>query len=234
MREQLRLAGFATDITYTQAAALARAKDYSYAAILVDLQLPDGDGIGLILRLRAQAQHHDTPIIVVSVDPGRGREDARSSKLNVLGWLSKPVDFEHLVQVLRARTASSQRPLILHVDDDHDVLAVVADALRTVADVVSVDSLESARRALAINRIDLVVLDVVLGADSGLELLPALRDGQSDAIPVIIFSAQGAGLACDEQIQVALSKSQASLASLSTAIHDRLAHRLAHESTEAA
>ncbi len=81
MREQLRLAGFATDITYTQAAALARAKDYSYAAILVDLQLPDGDGISLILRLRAQAQHHDTPIIVVSVDPGRGvrMHDHRSS-----------------------------------------------------------------------------------------------------------------------------------------------------------
>jgi DNA-binding NtrC family response regulator len=114
------------------------------------------------------------------------------------------------------------------------VLAVVADALRTVADVVSVDSIESARRALAVNRIDLVVLDVALGTDSGLQLLPALRDGKGDVIPVIVFSAQGEGLACDEQIQVALSKSQASLASLSIAIRDRLAYRLAHVSKEVA
>jgi DNA-binding response OmpR family regulator len=112
MRERLRDAGFAADIAFTATAAQARALATGYAAILVDLQLPDGDGVGLILHLRAQAKYHDTPIIVVSVDPGRGRDDVRSSRLNVLGWLSKPVDFEHLVKVLKTSIApdSNERP----------------------------------------------------------------------------------------------------------------------------
>jgi PAS domain S-box-containing protein len=123
IRERLRQAGFAADFAYTAAAALVRADGTGYAAILVDLQLPDGDGISLILRLRAQAQYHDTPIIVVSVDPSQGRDDVRSSRLNVLGWLGKPVDFDHLVQVLRESIASEENkpPRILHVDVDHDV-----------------------------------------------------------------------------------------------------------------
>jgi PAS domain S-box-containing protein len=107
-RQRLGQAGFAVDFAYTATAAIARADTTSYAAILVDLQLPDGDGIGLILHLRTKKRYHDTPIIVVSIDPNRGRDDERSSTLDVLGWLSKPVDFEHLVQVLKASIASKQ------------------------------------------------------------------------------------------------------------------------------
>jgi PAS domain S-box-containing protein len=225
MRAGLRHAGFAVDIAYTGAAALLRAHVHGYAAVLVDLQLPDGDGIGLILRLRKQAKYHDTPIIVISGDPGRGRDDVRSSKLNVSDWLGKPVDFEHLVQVLTASIASesNERPRILHVDDDHDVLTIVADALSKTADVVSVDSIDGARRALATGPIDLVVLDISLGTSSGLDLLPDLRDNRGNVIPVIILSAQDAGLACDQQVQVALAKSGASLETLVATVRYRLA-----------
>jgi PAS domain S-box-containing protein len=106
MRDRLRQAGFAADVAYTMAAALARADATIYAAILVDLQLPDGDGIGLMAQLRALAQYHDTPIIVASGNAGLGRADARSLTLNVLGWLSKPVDFPHLAHVLKTSIAS--------------------------------------------------------------------------------------------------------------------------------
>jgi DNA-binding response OmpR family regulator len=199
--------------------------------MLVDLKLPDGDGIGLILRLRAQAQYHDTPIIVVSVDPDQGRDDVRSSRLNVLGWLSKPVDFEHLVQVLKTSIVpdSAERLRILHVDDDHDMLSLVTDALRTTADVVSVDSIEGARHALATDNIDLAVLDISLGAGSGLDLLPDLRDRM---IPVLILSAHETDFAPGEQVHLALSKSQASLEGLAAAVRERLAHRFAPNAKE--
>ncbi|HYI27025.1 MAG TPA: ATP-binding protein, partial [Bradyrhizobium sp.] len=107
IRDTMGKAGFAVDIVYTARAAIGRADAMDYAAILVDLKLPDGDGIGLILHLRAQTRHHDTPITVISVDPSRGRDDARSSALNILGWLSKPVDPERLVQVVRSSIASA-------------------------------------------------------------------------------------------------------------------------------
>lgn len=118
-----------------------------------------------------------------------------------------------------------KRPRILHVDDDRDALVVVTNALRTTGDVVSVDSVEGARRALATDHFDLAVIDISLNIGSGLDLLPDLRDGHGNLIPVIIFSAHGAGLACDQQIQAALAKAHGSLETLVATVRDRLVHR---------
>jgi len=129
--------------------------------------------------------------------------------------------------------AETDIPRILHLDDDHDVLAAVAAALGTTADVVSVDCIEDARRALANDRYDLAVLDISLGAASVMDFLPDLRNSQGGMIPAIIFAAHGTDIACDEQIGAALSKSQTSIESLVATIHGRLAH-LAGISDEAA
>jgi PAS domain S-box-containing protein len=225
LRKALRRAGFAVDFAYTVSAGVGRMAATRYAAILVDLKLPGGDGIDLILQIRATAHHRDTPIIVIAGDPDRGRGDVRSSNLNVLDWLRKPLDFEHLALLLKAALAPQQpkRLRILHVDDDHDVLALVTHALRSTAEVISADSLVSARRALATAPIDVLVLDIAVGADSGLDLLPGLRDSLGNAVPVIIFANNGAGIPCDGQIQVALSKSNASLDHLREEVRDRLA-----------
>jgi PAS domain S-box-containing protein len=225
VREQLRQSGFAVDFAHTVAAAMVRADATRYAAILVDLQFPDGDGVGLIVRLRAQARYRDTPIIVIAGDPEQGRSDVRSSQLNVLRWINKPIAFESLRNILAAAIASPlrQRPRILHVDDDLDVLALVNHELSSIADMIPADNLESARRTLATDRIDLVVLDIGLGKESGLDLLPDMRGGQGNAIPVIIFSIHGADVACDQQIHAAISKNNSSLGSLGTAVRDRLA-----------
>jgi PAS domain S-box-containing protein len=225
VREQLRQAGFAVDFAHTVAAAIARTDATRYAAILVDLQLPDGDGVGLIVRLRAQANYRDTPIIVIAGEPDQGRGDVRSSRLNVLRWLNKPIAFEPLIDVLKAAVAPPQRQrrCILHVDDDYDVLALVNHELSSIAYVISADSVESARRALAADRIDLVVLDIALGEDSGLDLLPDLRGSLGNAIPVIIFSTHGADVTCDEKIHSALSKMNSSLEGLREAVQDQWA-----------
>jgi PAS domain S-box-containing protein len=225
VREQLRQAGFAVDFAHTVAAAVARTDATRYAAILVDLQLPDGDGVGLIVRLRAQANYRDTPIIVIAGDPEQGRSDVRSSRLNVLHWISKPIEFEPLIHIVKVAIPLPlrQRPRILHVDDDYDVLALVNHELGTFADVVSADSMQSARRTLATDRIDLVVLDIALGADSGLDLLPDLRGNLGNVIPVLVFSTHGADITCDGQVYATLSKMNSSLENLGAAVRDRLA-----------
>lgn len=211
--EHVAAAGFSVEIAATAEIAIGRAVECAFAAILVDLRLPDTDGISLIQGLRALKQHHNTPIVVVSADPISGRNDLRSSNLNVLDWLEKPVDIERLISVLDRPIVRGvrHRPRILHVDDDVTVLGAVAQALDAAADVVSVDSIVGARRALRSHRFDLVVLDVALAAGSGLELLPELNDSDGDAIPVIVFSAQGANRACAARVQEALTKSRASI-----------------------
>jgi PAS domain S-box-containing protein len=225
VRMRLRAAGFTVDFAHTVAAALARADATRYAAILVDLQLPDGDGVGLIVRLRAQRDYRDIPIIVMSGDAEQGRGDVRSSRLNILRWLGKPIAFGPMIEILKAATAlpPRERPRILHVDDDYDVLALVNHELRSMADVISADSVASARRTLATDRIDLAVIDIQLGGDSGLALLPDLRNSAGNCIPVIIFSNHGAEVPCDGQVNSALSKMNSSLESLGVAVRDRLA-----------
>jgi signal transduction histidine kinase/DNA-binding response OmpR family regulator len=222
--DRLRQAGFATDFAATIGEAVTNAATNAYTAILVDLALPNGDGIGLIQRLRAQPQYLNTPIIVVSADPDRERNDLRSSTLNVLDWLDQPLDIDRLMQVLDRpiiRNAST-RPHVLHVDDDPDVLHIVAQALGTSATVVSVESVESAREALAANRFDLVILDIALAAGSGLDLLPELHDSEGEAIPVIVFSGQGANPAFAERVQTALTKSRASIDKLIATLRKRM------------
>jgi DNA-binding response OmpR family regulator len=213
------------DFAHTVAAAATRAQAKKYAAILVDLQLPDGDGVSLMVRLRAQPHNCDVPIIVMAGDPDQGRSDVRSNRLKVLRWLTKPVAFAPLVDTLKTAVAAPprQRPRILHVDDDYEALALVNRELSSIADVVSADSLESARRILATDRIDLAVLDIALGQESGLDLLADLRGSLGNAIPVIIFSIHGADMTCDDHVRAALPKVNPSLEKLWDAVRDRLA-----------
>jgi DNA-binding NtrC family response regulator len=175
-------------------------------------------------------QYHDTPIVVVSGDTSRGRDDSRSSKLNVLDWLNKPVDFDRLVRLLAKPIVqkANRRPRILHVDEDN----AVARALSDIGDVVTVNSIEEALLALKASDFDLAVLDVALVKGAGPELLPELRDSSGDLIPVVVFSADGAHLAADAQAQAALAKSHTSIDSLVATVRDRLASRPANVSKE--
>jgi signal transduction histidine kinase len=224
LREQLRQVGFATDFAYSAGDAFTCAAATRYRAILVDIHLPDGDGISLIVRLRELPQHRDTSIIVISADTSRGRDDLRSSKLNVVDWLNKPVDFDRLVRLLTRPVVAdaNRRPRILHVDEDN----VVARALGEIGDVVTVNSIAAARRALKAGDFDLAVLDLALAKGAGPDLLPELRDSKGNVIPVVVFSAKGASLASDLQMQVVLTKSHTSIDSLVATVRDRLASRL--------
>jgi len=76
---------------------------FAAVALALTVMLPDGDGIDLIVHMRRLPEYSETPIIVVSVDPGLGRNDPRSSELNVFHWLRKP--FDQLIKVLTERAA---------------------------------------------------------------------------------------------------------------------------------
>ena len=225
IRMRLRPAGFAVDFAHSPDTAIMRAGATRYAAILVDLRLRETDGIDLIVRLRALPIHGETPIVVISGDPGHGREDVRSPRLNILEWFNKPIDFAGLTRTLLAATSpiSRARPCVLHIDDDPDVLAQVAPRLGAMVEVISADCIESALSNLASHHVDLIILDIGLGKYSGLELLPKLRDATGNVIPVIIFSTHASSVPCDNQVNSTLCKENCSLEALAEKVRDRLA-----------
>ncbi|MBI5128494.1 MAG: PAS domain S-box protein [Rhodopseudomonas palustris] len=224
-RRQFGLVGFSVDFASTAAAATARLDAHPYAAALVDLPFHDGDGIDLIRRARSMSRYRETPIVVIAEDSARQRREIRSSGPNVLEWINKPIDFEVLSPILREAISPQirERHRVLHLDDDPDVLARVAIELSPMAEVVSVADLESARRCLCSNRIDLAVLDMEIGSESGLDLIPDLHDAAGNPVPVVLFSVHSESTMSVEQVRYRLSKVNGSLSSLAAVVRDRLA-----------
>ncbi len=225
LSDRLTQEGFLTDVALTADEAIARAAATSYAAVLVDLQQPEGDGISLIKQLRAQPQIYNTLLVVLSADAKRTDEpDRPATLLNILDWLDTPIDVGRLVRVLDRPIArnGSGRPRILHLDSDRDALRLVAEALSARAEVMSVDSIEEAQRALAGNRFDVAVLDVALALGSGVTLLQALRDSEGEAIPLVVFSPQDDNPLFAKQVRAALISSRTSIDSLVATLRKRL------------
>lgn len=226
LREGLQPFGFSVDFAHDAAGAIERAKSNRYAALVIDLTLPKAGGLDFVREVRGQPELCRIPVVLL----GAQREDDpdEAINLNVLGWVDKPVDAARLGRMLdevRTRGANG-RPRILHVDDDPGVLDLVAHALEPVGFVKSVKSLEEARQALAEREFDLAVLDIVLGSDSGLTLLPDLLDRHGRPIPVVIFSVRSTGIGRNPQIADSLNKSSASLDELIEAVRDRLMPRV--------
>jgi PAS domain S-box-containing protein len=105
----------------------------------------------------------------------------------------------------RPKGGATESAAVLHVDDDPDVLRVVASALEANASIDAATSLASARRALTLNDYDLLILDIGLADGSGLDLLDETR------LPTIVFSAQDADPALRSRVDAVLTKSRANL-----------------------
>ncbi|HYA06704.1 MAG TPA: ATP-binding protein, partial [Xanthobacteraceae bacterium] len=135
LREGLRRAGFSTDFAHSPGDANARTRASQYAAVLVDLDLPENKGGNLVRQLRKQPHIYRTPIIVMSADRAWDKGDHAWTDLNVHECVEKPVDVDRLAGILERNVARgvNGRPRILHVDDDPQVLELVARALASTA-----------------------------------------------------------------------------------------------------
>lgn len=218
LRDMLEADGFDAEIASTGRQALIMAQTGFYSAVLVDIHLPDADGISLIRTLRDSADTRDLPVVVVSGDAAKGR--ARAQSLEVLDWLEKPFDQARLRSAVAAiyQRLADRLPVVLHVDDDRDILEVTAEALAGSAVMVPAESLAGARGALAKHRPDLVILDLGLPDGSGLELLSELRDESGHSVPVIVYSAQEMDGALAHRVEAVLTKSKSSLAGLARTV----------------
>lgn len=104
-------------------------------------------------------------------------------------------------------------PVILHVDDDPDMLAVVASAFEGKATVHSTPSVAEARAFIRRTRYDAAILDVGMLDGCGTDLVAPLRK-RAPALPIVLFTAQEVGCAPDGGVDLVLIKSRASLDTL--------------------
>jgi signal transduction histidine kinase/DNA-binding response OmpR family regulator len=183
----LSRAGYAIDVVANGTEALVRCHKGNYAAITLDLKLPDISGLEVIERLRAQLSTVNLPIVVVAAELDEGRRSAPPG-LKGVHWLSKPIDQNQLLTVLHSVSARkhSHHPRVLHVEDDTDL----HDAVRSMAgehfDFELATTMREARARVALERFDVVLLDLSMPNESGWDLLPAIRAQQPGARVVVL------------------------------------------------
>lgn len=207
--------GYEVDVAYDAEEAkrlLALGPPGQYSALTLDLMLPGQDGISLLRELLAQGGGAlPLPVIVVSAWVEEGKSEINGNAIEVIDWLAKPINQDRLADAVRRAIQGSvdKGARILHVEDDADLRSVVAAIVGTDAAVESAGDLEEARRKLASEHFDLVLLDLALPDGSGLELLPLLSRVDPPT-PVVIFSAHEVDREVAGQVASVLVKSQTS------------------------
>lgn len=124
------------------------------------------------------------------------------------------------VEVEAAQPVDPALPVVLHVDDDPDMLAVVASAFDGRAVIHSTPSVAEARAAIRRTRYDAAILDVGMIDGCGTDLVAPLRK-RSVTLPIVLFTAQEVDGAPKEGIDLVLVKSRASLDTLVREVTDR-------------
>lgn len=215
LAEILRKEGMRAETVTSARAARAALEAVKFDIAIVDLHLPDADGLEFITELRSRSGTRALPVIVVTAR-ARGASDASLvSTLQLADWLQKPIDPQRLLDSIRNVLAQprDRRARILHVEDDVSLTQLVQELLEGEADVYAANSLAQARAAVEEGPYDLVILDIVLGDGSGLDLLPQLgRKGVRP--PVILYSATEASRELTDMVEAALVKSRDSVEEL--------------------
>ena len=182
-------------------------RTHKFDALTLDLRLPDGSGLELLRELRQCAATQALPVVVVTATEHQGQLDFGLS-FEAIDWLGKPIDQQHLLNSLsHALRSMPSRPRVLHVEDDADLRAVVAEQGRDLAEFYFAGSLAQARKSLAREHFDMVLLDISLPDGSGLELLDELH-AQHPQLPVVVLSANELPAARLGQVHSVLAKSR--------------------------
>jgi len=173
--------------------------------------------------IRNSPLNRDTPTMAIGGRLGAGELEGDAAE--VLDWLRKPVEVHLLVERVEAarHRTGARLASVLHVEDDPDVVRLIAEALEGKAAIQSADGIQGARQKLARTRFDLVILDLSLADGSGVELLSELkREGMP---PVIVFSAQDSDPETAGRVDAFLTKARTPLSSLvelvASLVHDQ-------------
>jgi signal transduction histidine kinase/CheY-like chemotaxis protein len=156
------------------------------AAIVLDIMLLGDESWRLMLELRAQDASADIPLIVAS----SAGEDRKAAHLGADEYLAKPVDGEHLIDVLDRVTGRHSLTHVLLVDDEQVTHYLVRQLLPRARYrlCIATDGKDALDR-LAEQRPNVILLDVRMPGMNGLEFFRRLHnDAALSDLPVIVLT----------------------------------------------
>jgi PAS domain S-box-containing protein len=178
--------GFHVVTCASGADGIERARALRPIAITLDIMMPQMDGWSVISRLKSDPELADIPVVVVTMVD----DHSMGYALGAAEYLTKPVDRDRLLAVLRRFRRDAAPASILVVEDD----ANVRDALaRVLVDAGwRVTEAEYGRAALDLVRRDrpeLILLDLLMPEMNGFELVAELKHApETAAIPIVVVT----------------------------------------------
>ena len=183
----LRGAGFFVVAADSGREGLKLAERLRPVAITLDVYMPDLDGWTVLSALRGNPALSDIPVVMATI----ADQQRKGLTLGAAGYLTKPIDRERLVALLR-RFQTSVRPThALVVEDDSAQRMSIRSALEQLQwRVTEADNGRVALDRLAAQSPDVILLDIMMPEMDGFQLLSALRERpQWRHIPVVVITA---------------------------------------------
>ena len=173
--------GYAVDIAHEGFTALDLVSKKHYDVALLDLKMPGMDGLELYRRLRQISAGTVAIVVTAYASSSTANEVLKAGAWRIL---SKPVDFGSLRSIVEQAV---EQPLVLLVDDDHELCDSLWDLFRERAYRVSVaHDVPSAQRLLQTAKYQVVLIDMKLPHGSGADVLHSVQQSNPQAGTVLI------------------------------------------------
>ncbi|MGC2073517.1 MAG: response regulator, partial [Pseudolabrys sp.] len=183
----LREEGFSVATANSGRDGLRRAGELRPMAITLDVLMPDLDGWTVLAALRGNPELADIPVVMATVTD----QQRKGMALGAAGYLTKPLDRDQLIALLRPFQARVRRTRVLMVEDDPAQRMSIRSVLEPQQwRVTEADNGRVALDLLAKEIPDIILIDLMMPEMDGFDLIAALRK-QPDwrRIPVIVITA---------------------------------------------
>ena len=183
----LREAGFSVATADGGREGLRRAEQLHPIAITLDVLMPDLDGWTVLAALRGNPELANIPVVIATITD----QQRKGMTLGAAGYLTKPIDKDRLIALLRPFEVPARPTRVLIVEDDPAQRASIQSILEPQQWLVTeADNGRVALEQLMIEIPDIILLDLMMPEMDGFQVVTALRQRPEwRRIPIIVITA---------------------------------------------
>jgi signal transduction histidine kinase/DNA-binding response OmpR family regulator len=221
LRATLAREGYRLLHAYDGAQALEIASNERPDVITLDVMMPKIDGWNVLNKLKSDPALAPIPVIMLTIVDER----TMGYSLGAAEYMTKPVDRNRLIELLRRFAATAREAVVLVVDDSDDVRAVV----RTTVEKAGLKTVEAENGKAALDWLAknpapaLVLLDLMMPVMDGFAFLDEVKQIPALArVPIVVLTAKDLTEAerrlVNERTLLVLTKGAQPLSSLGSAL----------------
>jgi two-component system chemotaxis response regulator CheY len=173
--------------------ALQKIDAEKFDVVISDINLQDKSGLEILMRLQTTGRLKDCPVLLCSSQKDTDTKQL-AQNMGAAGFIEKPFHVEPFLDeirgLLRHAPAGGGPPRILVIEDDEGYQDLLSSTLAAY-DVTVCGTMADAVRKIDSERFSLIISDINLQDQSGLELLMKLQvAGRLKECPVLLCSSQ--------------------------------------------